>query len=170
MVGVDQRVALRLRPATVADAAAISAIYAPYVRDTTISFELEAPDEAEMAARIAAITASYPYFVAEEHGAVIGYCYASQHRTRAAYQSSVDFGIYLAPAARGRGIGTLLGRAVLDAARERGYHAAFAGIAQPNPASVALHEKLGFTHLGTYREVGRKFDAWHDVGWWQVIL
>lgn len=167
---MDRRVAVELRPATPEDAAAITAIYAPIVRDTTISFELDPPTAQEMAGRIESISTAYPFLVAEEDGDLIGYAYASQHRTRAAYQSSVDFSIYLAAAARRRGIGTMLGRAVLQAAKQRGYHAAFAGIALPNPASIALHEKLGFRHLGTYREVGRKFDAWHDVGWWQVIL
>lgn len=161
---------MRVREATPADAPEIQAIYAPFVSDTAISFEEIVPDAAEMGRRIAAILPHYPYLVAEEAGAVIGYAYASQHRTRAAYRWSVDVTIYLAERARGRGVGRALYTPLLAAAAARGYHAAFAGIALPNAASVGLHEAMGFTPVGIYREVGYKFGRWHDVGWWQRLL
>ena len=159
-----------IRAARVEDAAAIAAIYAPYVLETTISFEEVPPGVEEMAGRIASISQHYSYFVAEAEGAVIGYAYASQHRTRAAYRTSVDVAVYAVRGGQRRGVGRALYSALLPAAAERGYHAAFAGIALPNEASVGLHRAMGFTPVGIYREVGRKFGQWHDVSWWQRLL
>lgn len=161
---------MKVRQVTLADAAAVQAIYQPYVAETTISFEEVPPDRAEMARRIADISAHYPYLVAETGGQVIGYAYASQHRTRSAYRSSVDVAVYVEKTYHGRGVGRALYSELMPAAAARGYHAAFAGIALPNAASVALHESFGFTPVGVYREVGRKFGNWHDVGWWQRLL
>jgi L-amino acid N-acyltransferase YncA len=159
-----------LRVATPDDAEAIAAIYAPFVRDTVISFETAVPDTAEMARRITSTLETHPWLVAEEAGRVIGYAYASQHRTREAYRFSCDVTVYLAEGARGRRLGTRLYTDLFRLLRAQGFRNAFAGIALPNPASVALHESLGFRHLGTYRDVGFKLGAWHDVGWWQLIL
>ena len=159
-----------IRKAHVSDASSIQAIYAPVVADTVISFEEVPPDKEEMERRIAAISSAYPYLVAEEAGRVLGYAYTSQHRTRSAYRSSIDVTVYVAGDAHRRGIGRALYVELLTAAAERGYHAAFAGIALPNDASVGLHETMGFRLVGIYREVGRKFDRWHDVGWWQRLL
>ena len=110
-----------IRPARVEDAAAIAAIYAPYVLETTISFEEVPPGVEEMAGRIASITQHYPYFVAEADGAVIGYAYASQHRTRAAYRTSVDVAVYTVRGGQRRGVGRALYSALLPVAAERGY-------------------------------------------------
>ncbi len=159
-----------IRPATTADAPAIQAIYAPIVAETPISFEEIPPTVEEMAGRIESYSQTHVYLAAERAGALAGYAYASQHRARAAYQTSVDVTVYVAESARGHGVGKALYRALLPAVAARGYHAAFAGITLPNAGSVALHEAVGFTHLGVYREVGRKFGRWHDVGWWQRIL
>jgi phosphinothricin acetyltransferase len=101
---------------------------------------------------------------------VAGFAYGGPHRTRAAYRWSVDVTVYVAEQARGHGVGRALYGALLPALAERGFHAAFAGIALPNPGSVALHEAVGFTPLGVYREVGFKLGRWHDVGWWQRLL
>jgi L-amino acid N-acyltransferase YncA len=160
----------RLRVATHDDAEDIAAIYAPFVRDTVISFETNVPDTAEMRRRIAATLQTHPWLVAEESGRVLGYAYASQHRTREAYRWSCDVTVYLAESARGRRLGTRLYTELFALLRRQGFRNAFAGIALPNAASVALHESLGFRHLGTYRDVGFKLGAWHDVGWWQLIL
>ena len=103
-------------------------------------------------------------------GRVVGYAYASEHRTRAAYRTSVDVAVYVALGAQRGGVARSLYSRLLPAAASLGYHAAFAGIALPNEASVGLHEAMGFEPVGIYREVGRKFDAWHDVGWWQRLL
>ena len=161
----------RLRLVQAADAAQISQIYATFCRETAISFETVPPDEATMRNRISKVADRYPWLVAvSESGVVIGYAYASQHRERAAYRWSVDFTVYLAPAARGLGIGTDLYRALAGICRSLGYCRAFAGIALPNPASVGLHEKIGFRPIGVYQRVGFKLGKWHDVGWWGLDL
>ena len=159
-----------VRQIVIGDAPSVQAIYAPYVTDTTVSFEEVPPDIMEVERRIAAILPRYPYLVAEEDGRIVGYAYASEHRTRAAYRTSVDVTVYVAHGAQPSGVARRLYSQLLPAAANLGYHAAFAGIALPNQASVGLHEAMGFEPIGIYREVGRKFDAWHDVGWWQRLL
>ena len=161
---------MHVRQIVMGDAPAIQAIYAPYVTATTISFEEVPPDIMEVERRIAAILPHYPYLVAEVDGRVVGYAYASEHRTRAAYRTSVDVTVYVAPGAQRSGVARCLYSRLLPAAAGLGFHAAFAGIALPNKASIGLHEAMGFEPVGIYREVGRKFDAWHDVGWWQRLL
>ena len=151
------------------DAAACTAIYAPFVRESCISFELEPPDEAEMARRIRGHSASHAWLVAEADGAVAGYAYGSPHRDRAAYASSCDVAVYVDPAHARQGIGRALYRALLPLLAAK-YHAAFAGIALPNAASIGLHQAMGFTPVGVYREVGWKMGGWRDVGWWQRLL
>lgn len=158
-----------IRLATTADADSIAAIYRQYVADTVISFETEPPDGAEMARRMAA-PPPLPWFVAERAGRVSGYAYASAHRARAAYRWSVDVSVYLAADERGQGTGRALYARLLDAVRGLGYVNAYAGIALPNPASVGLHEAMGFRPVGVYRNVGYKFGRWHDVGWWELAL
>jgi phosphinothricin acetyltransferase len=161
---------VKIRPATAADAEAIQRIYAPIVEKTAISFEYEPPSVEEMAARIASTSQTHPYLVAVTDGKVCGYVYAGAHAERAAYQYSVNTTVYIAPEARGTGVGRALYSELLPELKQRGFHMAFAGITSPNPGSVALHESVGFKPLGVYREVGFKFDRWHDVGWWQRLL
>jgi L-amino acid N-acyltransferase YncA len=139
------------------------------VTDSWISFELEAPDAAEMTRRIGEYSASHAWLVAEVDGALAGYAYGSPHRSRAAYASSCDVAVYVDPALSRRGIGRTL-YAVLLPLLARQYHAAFAGIALPNDASIGLHEAMGFTPVGIYREAGWKMGGWRDVGWWQRLL
>jgi len=103
-------------------------------------------------------------------GAVAGYAYGSPHRTRAAYASSCDVAVYVDPAHSRQGLGRALYAELLPMLADRGFHAAFAGIALPNDASVGLHEAMGFTPVGIYREVGWKMGGWRDVGWWQRLL
>jgi phosphinothricin acetyltransferase len=160
-----------LRAATTADAAAIAAIYNPYVVGTIITFEEEAVPDAEMAQRIAdVLAAELPWFVWEEDGRVLGYAYASKWKSRCAYRYAVESSIYLAQAATGRGLGTKLYVALIAALRAKGIHSIIGGIALPNPASVALSEKLGFQKIGQFKEVGWKFEQWIDVGYWELIL
>lgn len=159
-----------IRPATVEDAAAIQAIYAPIVAETVISFEEEPPTVDEMAARIVATLVGHPYLIATRDHQVVGYAYAGAHRSRSAYRFSADVTIYVSRNACRTGIGRALYAALLADLSRRGFHAAFAGIALPNAASVGLHEAMGFEALGIYREVGFKFGRWHDVGWWQRML
>ncbi len=159
-----------LRAATSDDAAACAAIYAPFVTDSWVSFELTAPDASKMAERIVDYGRSHAWLVAEIDGIVAGYAYGSPHRTREAYQSSCDVAVYVDPIFARRGVGKMLYGALLPDLKARGFHAAFAGIALPNDGSVSLHEAMGFAHLGIYREVGWKMGEWRDVGWWQRLL
>lgn len=159
-----------LRRAEPDDARAIAAIYAPIVRETAVSFELEPPTEQVMQERMLATLPIYPWLVAENKGEVVGYAYASRHRERAAYGWSVDVSAYVRADVRRLGIGRSLYRRLLILLRLQRFRSAFAGIALPNPASVALHESVGFAPIGVYREVGYKFGRWHDVGWWGLAL
>lgn len=162
---------LTLRAATPADAAALAAIYAPYVTGSAITFELEAPDAAEMRARMEAVAGRYPWIVAEAgDGRLAGYAYACPFRARAAYRFAVETTLYLAPEATGRGLGTALYRPLLETLEAQGFTQAIAAIALPNEASVRLHERLGFAHAGTYAQVGYKLGRWLDVGLWQRAL
>lgn len=147
----------------------MAAVYAEYVRHTAVSFELQPPDDAEIARRMAA-RPRLPWLVAVRGEAVVGYCCATSHRARPAYRWSVDCSVYLAPPEQGRGTGRRLYEALLPELRALGHVTACAGIALPNPASVALHESLGFRLVGVYRDVGFKHGSWHDVGWWQLAL
>ncbi len=157
---------LILRRARPSDAEAIAAIYAGYVRDTIISFETDPPNAATIAGRIAAVLAEdLPWLVAENGaGIVIGYAYAARFHGRHAYRFTVEPSIYLAPEAIGKGAGTKLYTLLHAILVELGYRQAVALIALPNPASVALHQRLGFEQTGVHRAVGLKFDRWIDVG------
>ena len=159
-----------IRACTSADAAAICAIYNPYVRETVITFEETPVPTAEMAQRIGDVTARLPWLVAEEQGAILGYAYATPWKARSAYRFSVETTVYVAPGHMRRGLGAALYRQLIDELRVRGVHAAVGGIALPNAASIALHEKLGFKKIGQFVEIGRKLDRWVDVGYWELIL
>jgi phosphinothricin acetyltransferase len=160
--------AVVIRLAGAADAAAIAAIYRPYVEQSRISFEEQAPDAAEIGRRMA--NPIHPWLVADEEGRVLGYASTSAMRNRPAYRWSVETGVYVAPDAQGRGIGRQLLAAHLDLLERQGFVTVIAGIALPNDASVALHEKLGFTLSGIERGVGFKLGEWVDVGRWQKDL
>ena len=164
----DTRRARILRECTEGDGRALCAIYNHYVAQTTTTFEEEAVPAAEIARRIAEVTSRrLPWLVCEEDGVVVGYAYAMPWKSRSAYRHSVETTIYLHPDATGRGIGTELYRSLLDRLRRLGIHCAVGGIALPNPASVALHERLGFVRAGHFHEIGRKFGRWVDVGYWE---
>src|SRR5512142_1544352 len=159
-----------IRIARSEDAEGMLAIYAPIVSETTISFEMEPPTVEEMRRRIETTLAKLPWLVWEADGRIMGYAYASRHRERAAYQWSVDVSVYVAEEARGRGLGRRLYAPLLGMLEDLGYYSALAGIALPNPASVGLHEAMGFKPIGVYRNIGYKSGAWRDVGWWQRQL
>lgn len=160
-----------LRPALPTDAAAVASIYSHYILTTTNSFEETPVDAAEITQRMAAVQlAGLPYLVAEDGGVVTGYAYATPWRVRRAYRTSVETSVYLRDGTHARGTGTALYRALLEQLTAGGYHLAIGGIAQPNPASVALHEKLGFEQVAMFKEVGNKFGRWVDVGYWQLRL
>lgn len=159
-----------IRLASPQDAPGVREIYAPVVRETAISFELEPPSVEEMQKRMAEVVQRMPWLVCEHRGEVLGYAYASPHRARAAYQWSVDVSVYVHAQARRSGVGRGLYRSLVALLALQGYYHAYAGITLPNPASVGLHESLGFTPVGVYRAVGYKLGAWHDVGWWQLTI
>ena len=163
--------ALLIRLAREDDSAALAAVYRPYVEDSRISFEDQAPDASEMARRLRGdVPGHHPWLLAEEDGRILGYAASSPFRTRRAYRWTVETGIYLAADVQGRGIGRALLSPLLDLLTRQGYVAAIGAIALPNDASVKLHETLGFFHTGTYRQVGFKFGEWLDVGLWEKEL
>lgn len=159
-----------VRPAVEQDATAVAGIYAPYVEHTVISFEDTAPTADEMASRIATCQSRWQWLVAELDGAVVGYAYGSQHRTRAAYRWSAEVSAYVGPEHHRQGIGRALYKSLFADLSEKGFCNAFAGITLPNEASVKLHTSMGFERIGTFRSVGWKFGRWHDVEWFQRQL
>jgi L-amino acid N-acyltransferase YncA len=159
-----------IRRAEPADADRVQAIYAPIVSKTAISFETTPPDVPEIGRRIEAQAGRYPWLLLESGPSLLGYAYASSHRTREAYQWCVDVSVYVDPRYHRRGVGRALYAALLDLLRRQGFVNAYAGIALPNPSSVALHESFGFEEVGTYRRVGFKLGRWHDVLWLHLRL
>jgi L-amino acid N-acyltransferase YncA len=159
-----------LRQAREADAPALLAIYAPIVETTAISFENVAPSVDQFAARITKAVAGWQWLVAERDGQCLGYAYGSTHRERPAYRWSVEVTVYVHGACRGQGIGSALYEQLFDDLAAKGYCQALAGIALPNDPSVRLHRSVGFEPIGVFKSVGRKFDRWHDVAWFQRTL
>jgi len=152
------------------DAGACAELYAPYVTAGVASLEEVAPSADEMAARIESVTARHPWLVAELDGAVVGYAYASEHRTRASYRWAADTTVYIASGHHRRGIGRALYDALLALLVRQGIYVACAGITLPNPASVRLHQSLGFRPVGVYRQIGFKHERWLDTGWYETVL
>jgi L-amino acid N-acyltransferase YncA len=159
-----------VRDAVPADAQRCAEIYAPYVRDTAISFESEPPSAAEMAQRITAAQREHAWLVLEDGGAVTGYAYGGPFMSRAAYRWSATVSVYLDGARRRSGGGRVLYTALFDRLAERGIRTVLAGVALPNDASEGLHRAMGFAPAGTYRRVGWKLGRWHDVTWYQRDL
>jgi phosphinothricin acetyltransferase len=159
-----------VRAASEQDAAACAAIYAPYVTDTAITFELDPPSAAEMAQRITAASRSYAWLVFEQEGRVAGYAYGSRFNPRAAYRWACEVSVYVEVGRRRTGAGRVLYEALLARLAERGFRVAVAGMTLPNEASLGLHCALGFEPVGTYRRIGFKHGTWHDVAWTQRVL
>jgi len=152
------------------DARACLDIYAPFIRDTSVSFEEVVPTVEEFRERIRATIATHLWLVLEVDGHVAGYAYASQHRARASYRWAVDVTVYLAPAYRGIGAGRHLYSELFSRLRGLGFQVACAGVTLPNDASVGLHRAMGFEPVGIYPRIGWKAGAWHDVMWLQLEL
>ncbi len=162
---------LLIREATPDDAAAICAIYNPYIEYTTISFEEKPVAVSEMAERIASTQAQgLPWLVAEAGGDMLGYAYATRWRVRPAYRHAVESSIYMRQATVGQGVGKLLYRELIRRLAVLGLHTVIGGVAQPNPASDGLHRALGFKQVAQFEQVGRKFGRWLDVAYWQLPL
>jgi L-amino acid N-acyltransferase YncA len=161
--------AITIRLAIPDDAHQIQAIYAQYCF-TPISFETEPPTAQEMRGRIEKTLEQYPWLVSEDSGEILGYAYATRHRERAAYRWSVDTTIYVSRRQHRRGLGRALYTSLFSVLPLQGYVSAYAGVTLPNPASVGLHQAMGFQPVGVYKHVGFKLGAWHDVGWFERTL
>jgi L-amino acid N-acyltransferase YncA len=160
-----------IRVAEAEDGVALARIYNHYIATTVVTFEESAVSPADMSARVAEISgAKLPWLVAQSPAGVNGFAYASGWKGRCAYRYSVESTVYLAPAAVGRGLGMALYSTLLARLQELGCHAVIGGIALPNQASVALHEKLGMRKVAHFAEVGFKFGRWVDVGYWQRVF
>lgn len=161
---------IKIQSAQIEDAADLVAIYAPYVENTTITFETEIPTVADFASRIEKTLEKFPYLVAVEEGKILGYAYASTYYARAAYDWTVELSVYVSREVRGKGIGSLLYAALEEELTVRGFKNFLACIALPNPASLALHEKRGYERVAHFKKVGYKFGTWHDIVWLQKSL
>ena len=152
------------------DAHDIALIYNYYVENSTITFETSPVSTEDMAKRISDISGKYPYFVYEESDKIIGYCYVSSWKKKAAYNKTVESTIYVVKDFQGKGIGCALMNKLIEVLREKSFHAVIACITTPNPTSIKLHEKLGFRQVSEFREVGFKFEKWLNVGDWELLL
>jgi phosphinothricin acetyltransferase len=160
-----------IRAAAPSDAAAIAAIYNHYVTETAVTFEEEPVAAAEIARRLEEVRAnSLPWLVAAESGKVLAYAYAAPWKGRFGYRHSAEITVYVASECAGRGLGSMLYGELIPMLQARGIHAIMGGIALPNDASVALHEKFGLRKVAHFHEAGFKFGRWIDVGYWQRIL
>lgn len=159
-----------IRSATPGDAEAICAIYNPFILDSSITFEEIPLQPMEMERRIEEVMSSLPWLVCHEGNAILGYAYATPWRTRSAYRFSAESTVYVSPDHIRKGIGSLLYQRLISDLRGLGLHCVIGGIALPNHASIALHEILGFKQVAEFKEVGRKFDRWISVGYWELVL
>lgn len=160
----------RIRSATPADVPAIGTIYGQAVRGSVATFDTSDPPHSYWLGKLTSTEPGDHVIVVEDARLVIGYAYSTAFRPRPAYARTRETSIYLAPGAVGRGLGWLTYSHLLSLLRADGMHSAVAVVAQPNPASTALHESLGYELVGTLREVGRKFDRWIDTWWYQLLL
>jgi phosphinothricin acetyltransferase len=162
---------MTLRLVNEGDAEAILSIYAPFCRNTAVSFETEPPTVEQMRMRIARTVKALPWLVCErDDGAILGYAYASRHRERAAYCWAVDVSVYVREGLRRRGLGRALYTALFEVLRLQGYYTALAATTVPNSGSIGLHQAMGFQPVGICRNIGFKCGAWRDVAWWQLAL
>ena len=166
---MTQRAEVVVRAAGPPDAAAVAALYRPYVTSSVVSFEQEPPDAREMTRRMLQ-PRRLPWLLALRAGAPVGYCCASAHRSRPGWRWTVEVSVYLRADERGRGTGRALYGVLLPEVRRLGYVTALAVVTLPNHASVRLHEALGFSPVGVLPAVGHKHGAWHDVGTWRLPL
>ncbi len=160
----------RIRLATSNDAQSVLDIYAPYCLKSPATFEIQPPDVEEIRNRIDKTLTRFPYLIFEENEEPVAFAYAGQYMERAAYRFSAGVSVYVKEGFHSSGKGKALYGVLIPLLRKQGFCNAFAGITMPNPGSEALHKSLGFVQTGLYKNVGYKFDKWHDVSWWQLPL
>lgn len=161
---------LRLRVAAPDDAAAVADAYRPYVEETAVTFEESPPDAAAVSDRIETKLETFPWFVAERDGQVVGYAYASKLRDRPAYRWTAELSVYVDRDDRGAGVGSALYRALLATLERQGFESAYGVVTVPNPESVGFHESFGFERVALFPDVGYKLGEWHDVAWYERAL
>jgi len=162
---------MKIRPVSPADGAAICGIYNYYIENSTVTFEETAVQISEMEERIRKISPRFPYLVMEdESGKINGYAYVNTWKERSSYKFSAELSIYVRDGFHGRGMGRKLMESLLEEVRKTDIHTLIAGISLPNDKSIALHEKFGFKKTAHFNEIGRKFNKWLDVGYWELIL
>jgi len=156
--------------ATDADTSSILDIYAPYIENTSYTFETEVPTIDSFKERINSYLQNWPWLVCEINGLIAGYAYAGRHRERIAYQWSIESSVYVHDDYQRAGVGKALYTALIQILKLQGYRNLYAVINLPNDKSVAFHEKLGFEYFATYKNVGYKLGKWKNVGWWSLQL
>ncbi len=161
---------ITLRRAVPADAASLAGIYRPYVENTAITLEFDPPDADEFARRIVSIAGEYPYLIAEENGIAIGYAYAHRFKERYGYRFCAELSVYLDPSVTGQGLGTRLYRALIALLGAMGCRNLYGVVTDPNPASFALHQSLGFAETGREHLAGNKYGTWRDVVIFELLL
>ena len=159
-----------IRLATIHDAQSILAIYAPYISNTSFTFETEVPSEKDFPKRIADYLINWPWLVCEIDGVIAGYAYGAKYRERIAYQWCVESSIYIHDVFQKQNIGKALYTALIEILKLQGYRNVYAVINLPNDKSVQFHESCGFTYFATYEKVGYKLGEWKNVGWWQLVI
>ncbi len=161
---------LHLHLATSSDAEEILKIYAPYIQNTSLTFETEVPSVKDFAGRIEKYLTKSPWLLAKIDGKIAGYTYASSYRERKAYEWSVECSVYVLDDYQRKGIAKILYTALFEILKQQGFRNVYAVINLPNDKSVAFHESLGFTYFATYEKVGYKLGQWKNVGWWRLVL
>lgn len=159
-----------IRLAEARDAPGVTAIYAPFVESTSISFATEVPSAEDMWRTMSKVLERYPWLVLDEDGAVAGYAYAGPHRVRGGYQWSVEASVYVSPDHRRKRVAHRLYERLFEILERQGFFNVYAGVTLPNDPSVAFHQAFGFEPVGVYQKIGFKNGAWHDVGWWFKTL
>jgi len=159
-----------IRLAKDSDAGPILQIYAPYIKETSFTFETEVPSTAEFVKRIRSNLENWPWLVCEMDGVVAGYAYSSKYRERTGYQWCVECSVYVHDDFHRKGVGKALYIALIEISKLQGFRNLYAVINTPNDRSVAFHEQMGFKYFATYEKVGYKLGKWKNVGWWQLQL
>ena len=159
-----------IRPVELSDCKAITDIYNYYIETTVITFEEIPMTVMEMQNRVNEIRGLFPYLVYEENGEILGFAYVDAFHSRSAYRFTLENSIYVQNGCQGKGMGRALMDELLNEVKKTDTHSIVAKIALPNERSVKLHEAVGFKNVGTLKEVGKKFDKWLDVGYWELIV